>query len=112
MTQLARDNGGPLLGSSSCSGYPATSADTSLPSHAENAGAAILDAEAIEASTTWYLPDVDISEPDKLPTTLAPANAEDFSGLPPAYIGTAEYDPLRDDRRRLRRTPHCRRGAR
>jgi acetyl esterase len=28
---------------------------------------------------------------------LAPANATDFSGLPPAYIATAEHDPLRDD---------------
>jgi acetyl esterase/lipase len=32
-----------------------------------------------------------------LPVTLAPANAADFSGLPPAFIGTAEHDPLRDD---------------
>ncbi len=46
----------------------------------------------------WYLsPDIDISEPAKLPPTLAPANTADLSGLPPAFIGTAEYDPLRDD---------------
>src|SRR5271166_1414692 len=96
MAQLARDHGGPPL-VFQLLWYPATSADTSLPSHAENADAAILDAEAIEAFLTWYLPDVDVSEPDKLPTTLAPANAADLSGLPPAFIGTAEYDPLRDD---------------
>lgn len=96
MAQLARDHGGPPL-VFQLLWYPATSADTSLPSHAENADAAILDAEAIEAFLTWYLPDVDVSEPDKLPTTLAPANAPNLTGLPPAFIGTAEHDPLRDD---------------
>jgi acetyl esterase/lipase len=43
------------------------------------------------------LPDVDMSDPTTLPTDLAPANAESLAGLPPAYIGTAEHDPLRDD---------------
>jgi acetyl esterase len=95
MTQLARDHGGPPL-VFQLLWYPATTGDTSLPSHIENADAAILDANAIEAFLTWYLPELDISEPEKLPTTLAPANA-DLSGLPPAFIGTAEYDPLRDD---------------
>ena len=45
----------------------------------------------------WYLPGIDISEPTTLPVTLAPANAADLSGLPPAYIATAGHDPLRDD---------------
>ena len=96
MTQLARDAGGPPL-VFQLLWYPPTTGDTSLPSHDENADAAILDAEAIEAFLTWYIPDLDISDPAQLPTTLAPANAADLSGLPPAFIGTAGYDPLRDD---------------
>jgi acetyl esterase/lipase len=64
----------------------------------ENADAPILDHAVIAAFMHWYLPpEIDISEPAKLPPTLAPANAADLTGLPPAFIGTAEYDPIRDD---------------
>ena len=38
-----------------------------------------------------------MSDPAKLPPTLAPANTADLSGLPPAFIGTAGYDPIHDD---------------
>ena len=93
---LARDNGGPAL-RFQLLWYPTVTADLSLPSHLENATAPILDREVIDAFLSWYLPDLDITDPTALPTTLAPANAEDLSGLPPAYIGTAEHDPLRDD---------------
>jgi acetyl esterase/lipase len=93
---LARDNGGPAL-RFQLLWYPTVTADLSLPSHAENATAPILDHEVIDAFMSWYLPDLDITDPRALPTTLAPANADDLSGLPPAYIGTAEHDPLRDD---------------
>jgi len=57
----------------------------------------MLDRDVIAAFLSWYLPGVDLSEPEKLPTTLAPANTADLSGLAPAYVATAEYDPLRDD---------------
>jgi acetyl esterase/lipase len=96
MAQLARDNGGPAL-AFQLLWYPTTAADLSLPSFTENADAPILDRDVIDAFLLWYIPLADISDPTTLPVTLAPANAADLSGLPPAYIGTAEHDPLRDD---------------
>jgi acetyl esterase/lipase len=97
MAQLARDNGGPAL-VFQLLWYPSTTGDTTLPSMIENPDGPILDQNVIAAFMQWYLPaDIDISEPAKLPPTLAPANTADLSGLPPAFIGTAEYDPLRDD---------------
>jgi acetyl esterase len=97
MAQLARDNGGPAL-VFQLLWYPSTTGDMTLPSMIENADGPILDRDVIAAFQQWYLPpDIDMSEPATLPTKLAPANASDLSGLPPAFIGTAEFDPLRDD---------------
>jgi acetyl esterase len=96
MAQLARDNGGPAL-MFQLLWYPVVTADFSLPSYTENAFAPILDLDVIDAFLSWYLSGLDTTDPKALPTTLAPANAADLSGLPPAYIGTAEHDPLRDD---------------
>ena len=100
MAQLARDNadqGGSAL-RYQLLWYPATTGDLSLPSFAENVGAPVLNRDVIDAFLTWYAPEFDIRRgPARLPATLAPANAADFSGLAPAYIATAEHDPLRDD---------------
>jgi acetyl esterase len=96
MAQLARDNGGPPL-VFQLLWYPSTTADLSLPSFTENADAPMLDRNVIDAFLAWYLPGVDISDHTTLPATLSPVNAADLSGLPPAFIGTAEHDPLRDD---------------
>ena len=96
MAQLARDNAGPPL-VFQLLWYPSLTADLSLPSYTENADAPILDPDVVAAFVSWYLPGTDISDPTTLPTTLAPANAVDLSGLPPAFIGTADHDPVRDD---------------
>lgn len=48
---------------------------------------------ALRPINRWYLPDgTDRSDP-----RVSPLRATDFSGLPPAYIVTAEHDPLRHD---------------
>lgn len=96
VAQRARDEGGPTL-AFQLLWYPTITADLSLPSFTENADAPILDRDVIDAFMSWYVPGVDIGDPKALPATLAPCNAADFTGLAPAYIGSAEHDPLRDD---------------
>ena len=91
--QRARDKGGPPI-AFQLLWYPSTLWDTSLPSFTENATAAILDVKAIAALSRWYAGEVDLSDP---PPGMAPGRAKDLGNLPPAYIGVAGHDPLRDD---------------
>lgn len=96
MAQRARDAAGPAL-AFQLLWYPVTTGDVSLPSFTENADAPMLNSNVTAAFLSWYLPGMDLSDASALPTDLAPANADSLAGLPPAYIGTAEHDPLRDD---------------
>jgi acetyl esterase len=96
MALRARDAGAPAL-TFQLLWYPVTVGDLTLPSFTENADAPILNRDVTAAFLAWYLPGMDMSDPKALPTDLAPANASSLAGLPPAYIGTAEHDPLRDD---------------
>lgn len=96
MALRARDAGGPPL-AFQLLWYPCVVGDTSAPSFTENAAAPILNPDVIAAFLHWYVPDFDLSDPGCLPTDFAPANATSLAGLPPAYVGTAEHDPLRDD---------------
>lgn len=93
VAQLAREAGGPAI-CFQLLWYPATSYDMTLPSFTENAEAPIIDRQALAQVTLAYAGHVDLSNP---PATLAPARAADLTGLPPAYIGVAGHDPLRDD---------------
>ena len=95
MAQLARDHAGPKL-VYQLLWYPAATCDLTLPSHIENANTPILGHDQVAAFMTWYLPGMTFTDSTALPPTVAPANA-DLSGLPPTFIGTAEYDPIRDD---------------
>ncbi|MET4429904.1 MULTISPECIES: alpha/beta hydrolase [unclassified Mycolicibacterium] len=96
MALRARDAGGPPL-VFQLLWYPCVVGDTTAPSFTENADAPILNPDVISAFLTWYVPDLDTTQPGSLPTDFAPANAETLAGLPPAFISTAEHDPLRDD---------------
>jgi acetyl esterase/lipase len=96
MALRARDAGGPPL-VFQLLWYPVAVGDLSVPSFTENADAPILNANVTTAFLTWYLPAQDMSDPKALPTDVAPANAVTLAGLAPAFIGTAEHDPLRDD---------------
>jgi acetyl esterase len=96
MALRARDAGGPPL-AFQLLWYPVAVGDLSLPSFTENADAPLLNSDVTSAFLTWYLPGMDMSDPKALPTDLAPANAATLAGLAPAFIGTAEHDPLRDD---------------
>jgi acetyl esterase/lipase len=96
MALRARDAGGPPL-VFQLLWYPSAVGDMSAPSFTENADAPILNHDVVAAFMSWYVPGMDFGDPKALPTDLAPANAESLAGLPPAYIGTAEHDPLRDD---------------
>jgi acetyl esterase len=93
VAQRARDEAGPPI-AFQLLWYPATMWDASLPSFTENATAPILDARGVAVFSRWYAGEVDLSDP---PPDMAPGRAKNLAGLPPAYIGVAGHDPLRDD---------------
>jgi len=93
LAQQARDSAGPPI-AFQLLWYPSTLWDASLPSFTENATAPILDVKAVAAFSRWYAGEVDMSNP---PPAMAPGRAKNLANLPPAYIGVAGHDPLRDD---------------
>jgi acetyl esterase len=71
--------------------YPGTDFVTRYPSEEENADGYFLTREDMRWFASHYLADADPSDP-----RLSPLRAADLSGLPPAVVATAEFDPLRD----------------
>lgn len=72
--------------------YPVLTAETRLPSMQEHANAPLMTVEGLSTSISGFLP-----EPAMRQNPCAmPLMADRFDGLAPAFIGVAEFDPLRD----------------
>ncbi len=73
--------------------YPITDADFSRPSYLDNAEGFLLTRSAMQWFWDCYVPD----PAKRTAADAAPLRAADLTGLPPAFILTAEFDPLRDE---------------
>ncbi|HVF75177.1 MAG TPA: alpha/beta hydrolase [Acidimicrobiales bacterium] len=90
VTFKARDDGPPLAFQLLV--YPAVDAEMSYPSMKENGEGYFL----YEADTRWFW-DHYLAGHDRRDPLASPIYADDLGGLPPAYVVTTEYDPLRDE---------------
>ncbi|MGH3384627.1 MAG: alpha/beta hydrolase [Nocardioidaceae bacterium] len=73
--------------------YPGTDFSQELPSRLEYAEGFYMTKAMIDRCRAAYLPDgADLTDP-----FLSPLQAKDLSGLAPAYVATAGFDPLRDE---------------
>ncbi|MEI9989419.1 MAG: alpha/beta hydrolase [Rhizomicrobium sp.] len=94
--QLAKIAGGPRIAFQLLI-YPVTQlgADAETRSMRENAKGYFLEKDSMDWFTRLYAPDAaHRSDP-----RLSPLLCTDLSGLPPAYVVTAGFDPLRDEGR-------------
>jgi acetyl esterase len=103
----SRDAGGPALALQVLV-YPVTDCDLDRKSYHEYDGAEFI---VNRRDMAWYWDHYAPDPAARLNPYASPLRATDFSGLPPAYVVTAEHDPLRDegfayaDRLRAARVP-------
>jgi acetyl esterase len=90
----ARDRGGPSLAAQVLV-YPATDTDMTTASYREHGGNELLMLGTAEMA--WFFDQYVPNAADRENPEVAPLRAADLSGLPPAIVVVAEYDPLRDD---------------
>ena len=88
----ARDQGGPSLALQLLV-YPVTARDFSTGSYRENANGYSLTTDSMK----WFWDHYLSNNSDAANPYAAPAAANDLTGLPPALVITAEFDPLRDE---------------
>lgn len=90
MALFSRENEGPKIAYQALL-YPATAVeDGRFDSYLENAEGYFLTKRTMKYFVDHY-------QPDLSDYRAAPLNAEDLSGLPPALVIVAGYDPLRDE---------------
>ena len=89
---MARDRGGPAVAHQLLI-YPCCDMDSNAwPSQTENGTGYFLTKESMDWFYDQY---ADVADRDN--PYASPIKADDLSGLPPACVITAEYDPLRDE---------------
>ncbi|KAA9166489.1 alpha/beta hydrolase [Amycolatopsis acidicola] len=92
MTLWARDRGGPKIDFQALV-YPVTDCDTERRSYVAPENQLLLGRETMLWFWNHYLPDTQArAHPD-----ASPLRAADHTGLPPALVYVAEYDPLHDE---------------
>jgi acetyl esterase len=89
---VLRDAGGPPLAMQALF-YPAIDLAADMPSHFELAEGYLLTRDAI----LWFTGNYVRGPEDVRDWRASPLRAADLAGLPPAYIVTAGFDPLRDE---------------
>jgi acetyl esterase len=92
VTLAARDRNGPPLVAQLLI-YPVTNFDFTTASYTENGEGYLLTRGSMEWFWAHYLGAQDLGKDPY----ACPARADDLVGLPPAYVATAEFDPLRDE---------------
>jgi acetyl esterase len=92
IAQIARDRGKPAL-KYQLLVYPVTDAACNTPSYSQNAEGYFL----TKATMYWFWSHYVGRDADRSDPLASPLQARDFSGLPPALVITAEFDPLRDE---------------
>jgi acetyl esterase len=92
LTLLLRDSGAPMPTYQAIA-YPMMDAPGRWPSYAERGTGYVFDREQAEWFVDHYVP----TGQDRGDPYLFPLSAPDLSGLPPALVMTAEFDPLRDE---------------